>query len=448
MGFCITFGKWNSLLKYILLIALFKFLKDIFFVGVNYRKSFYEIKIPPSNTQKYLSKHIPIHKFICYIFTFIFYSIKNCIKTDTWLGSFCRKFEDSDNNRKKGSKSKVLFIIFLWVGEETLNEIFKGILDLEFWMLGLFFISFLNKEAKLNHHIFSNILIVILCSTVKIILIFIDVNEDDKNDIINKDQKWFIFIGILFYLVIIYIRAYVYINLKTFMNDYFISSSEILILYGLIGTIISLIVCLISTFVECRTDFFKNYICAVPFINGEDYIYNSDIKYFDNFILYFKTLKGEINKKFYSEKLEFEILFEIIVIIVGTILFLFYKYYFIQVINNLSPGHAIFSYSINKIIPKIILPLVTLIKERSFFSKVHEENILLKYILGSINNIFATIGFAIYLEMIILHFCGLDHDIKENINKRMIEDEKKIELKKGINDDGDYEESEGDNEDF
>jgi len=420
----ITIGR-NNFSVYIFLIAFFKLWKDIFFVGVNYRNSFIQLKLPPTNTQQYLSKHIFIHKLICYLFTFFVYSIKNCCETSDKL--------------KKTSIFKVLFIIFLWVVEETLNEIFKGILDLEFWMFGLIFISFMSKGKNEKHHKFSNYFILIFCSIFKLILIFIDASEDDRNDIINKDLPWyFIVLGFFIYMVIIFIRAYVYINLKSFMDENFMSSSEILMHYGLIGTIISLIVCLISTFEECSSGFLSEHICPVPYINGEDYIYNSKKKYFDNFILYYKTLQGEINNEFANKDLGLEIFCEILVIIIGTIFFLVYKYYFMEVINKLSPGHAIFSYSINKIIPKIILPIFTLFIKGKFFLK-EKENTLCKYILGLINNFLAAIGFAIYLEIIILHFCGLDHDIEDEINKRGNKD-KNISLV--INDDNDDNESE------
>lgn len=59
----------------------------------------------------------------------------------------------------------------------------------------------------------------------------------------------------------------------------------------------------------------KYYICAVPYINGKDYIYNSNIKYFDNIILYFKTLKGEINNKFVSDNLGLEIFFKYLLLL-------------------------------------------------------------------------------------------------------------------------------------
>ncbi len=76
---------------------------------------------------------------------------------------------------------------------------------------------------------------------------------------------------------------------------------------------------------------------------------------------------------------------------------------------------------------------------------VQEKDILVKYILGFINNFFAAIGFEIYLEMIILHFCGLDHDITENIIERGNEDKMYSELAQGFNDDDSDEDEDEEN---
>ncbi len=185
-------------------------------------------------------------------------------------------------------------------------------------MFGIIFISCLSKGELKTHQKVSNWLVAITGTLSKSILILIDKFEDDKKDIINKDASWlFIIIGIIIYFGIILLRAYVYANLKLFMDESFISSSELLMFYGLIGTIISFIVCLISTFVECSGDYFKDYICPVSYTNDEE---NSNIKYFDNFILYFKTLNGEINDKI-NDKLGLEIFYEIIVILIGTVFF-------------------------------------------------------------------------------------------------------------------------------
>ena len=100
-----------------------------------------------------------------------------------------------------------------------------------------------------------------------------------------------------------------------------------------------------STFIKCEY-FFRDYICAVPYNEGKDLIYKSQNRYLDNYQIYFDTFKGEINKSFSN----IEILYEILVNLLGIIVYIPYKYFFIQVIGNLSPEHAIFSYSINHMI--------------------------------------------------------------------------------------------------
>lgn len=196
-------------------MPLFKFIKDVLFVGVNYRNSFTKIKLPSTNTQQYLSKHIFIHKLISYLFIFIIYSIINRITKGAWLCSFKEKIKKKSDEQNNISISKFLFIIFLWVVEETLIEIFKGIVDLEFWMFGLIFISYKSKENIKKHHKFSNWFIAIICSILKIILIIIDATGDDT----NKYLPWYFIVpGIFIYFVIIYIRASVYLNLKLFMD--------------------------------------------------------------------------------------------------------------------------------------------------------------------------------------------------------------------------------------
>ena len=88
--------------------------------------------------------------------------------------------------------------------------------------------------------------------------------------------------------------------------------------------------------------------------------------------------------------------------------------------------HVIFSYSINNILPKLILPIYTLIYEGSFFSKNAIDNIDMKYTVGFFMNIFSLFSFSIYLEIIQLNCYGLDYNTKQSIDSRS--DKEKIEL--------------------
>ena len=404
---------WKKV-KYISIIVLFKLLKDAFFVGINYRKSFHQIKFFSSDTQEYFTKHLFIHKFICYIFTFLFFLFY----------IICSK-ELHFTLNSKGYKVilKVFIFIFIWLIEETINEIYKGISDLELWMFGIIAISIWNrcltKNRIKNHHCVSNILIIFL-SFLKIVLILIDINEEnnDKKSLINKDEIPLIIILGIIYIVIIIFRALVYIKLQSFMNNEGIFAEEILMIYGLLGIIIYFIIILVSTYIKCIS-FFNDYICSVPYSSEKDDIYKSNYKYFDNYKLYFKTFQGEINKSFSN----IEILYEILVIIFGTIFYIPYKYYFIQVISILSPEHAIFSYSINKFIPKVILPFYTKIKDDSWFSENHEKNIQQKYLIGFTINTCAIIIFLIYLEIIVFSCCKLADDVSRNIDNRNEQDQ-------------------------
>ena len=56
-------------------------------------------------------------------------------------------------------------------------------------------------------------------------------------------------------------------------------------------------------------------------------------------------------------------------------------------------------------------------------------------LLDIIGDIFSLLGFLIYLEIIVLNFCKIDYNIKENIAKRSFMESYGIN-KKGINEDG------------
>ena len=255
-------------------------------------------------------------------------------------------------------------------------------------------------------------------SLLKIVLIIIDIKEENqKKSLINKDEIPLIVVLGILYIGLIALRAFAYIKLQNFINKEGIFAEEILMIYGLLGAIFYSIIIIGTTFIKCEY-FFRDYICAVPYNGGEDLIYKSQNRYLDNYQIYFDTFKGEINKSFSN----IEILYEILVNFLGIIVYIPYKYYFIQVIGNLSPEHAIFSYSINKIIPKIILPFFTYIKEGSFSLNNSEEKIWLKFFIGLFINFFAIINFLIYLEIIVLNCCKLSDDVSKNIDNRKKED--------------------------
>ena len=109
------------------------------------------------------------------------------------------------------------------------------------------------------------------------------------------------------------------------MDLKYISPNKILMIYGIIGTLISIIVGTISTFIDCQTIGEVNLnICKIK---------DGNKSYFENFYFYWKTLISD------TELLIFELIF----FFVGIITNFFYMFYYILIIKNLTHIHSIFS---------------------------------------------------------------------------------------------------------
>ena len=148
-----------------------------------------------------------------------------------------------------------------------------------------------------------------------------------------------------------------------------------------------------------------DYICKVQYSNK---------KYFDSFIAYFYSFKGD-NKKL-------NILSEIFKNIFATLFFFAQKYFSIKIIEHFNPIHLIFSFPLYYFIQKIILIITTAIKEQSFFGKNHINLIEYKFLVDTIGDILSIIGFLVYLEIIELNFCDLDYNLRRKIMDRAMKD--------------------------
>jgi hypothetical protein len=215
--------------------------------------------------------------------------------------------DEEKNIMNAYSKKFLCFIIFLWIIEEHLIEIFSILKDLDFWMIEIIILSYLYsrmfKEQIYLHHkliMIVNLLPIIL-KVISITFSFKDIYNKEGDDYeyryppIYKDTKLknlyvrFVFlipVGILIYLILITLRSYVNSNLKIFMDKKNIDAFKLLLIYGSFGTVISFITCLITTFVDCGNKYEKDiyaYFCKVQYY---------DKKYFDNFKAYFQSFKG------------------------------------------------------------------------------------------------------------------------------------------------------------
>ena len=247
----------------------------------------------------------------------------------------------------------------------------------------------------------------------------------------------------------IIIRSYVNIKIKIYQEKTYITDNKILIFYGIIGTIIFIIICFISSFVECSSSsifsvpntYNSNYVCKVLFINETKDFDPINIQskngsiYLDNFF-FFKIFE----KSDFSERIK-----EIIIILFAGITFYFYKYFSLRIIGTLSPTHFVFSNQIYFSIIKIILPIYTIINEGTFFAKNHINFIKAKYILDMSNDYFSLFAFLIYLEIIELNCYGLNKNLRRNIINRSLEESfnlLEIEQKNDNDDDSNKEKKE------
>ena len=298
----ISIGKFRKSFIYIILSVVFLILKDSLY-GFNYLNSLKDIRIFNSNTQILFSRHILIHNTFNYfgaiIIAFFFhrYEKKSSENENNLLLSRTSSNKSSNiilihKRNDKDFTTKKSFIIFLfilfWIIEELSIELYTYILkDLDFWMLELLIITLFHKKMfKIEIYIHQKmaILINIIPCLLKIIAIILGFHNDlSKYNILYKIKPLLIPIGIILFFILITLRSYINSKIKWYMDLKYISPNKLLMYYGTIGTLISLIICIISTFNKCiikNETSFTNYICRIV-SNEDQYIENFSI--FRNF---------------------------------------------------------------------------------------------------------------------------------------------------------------------
>ena len=169
---------------------------------------------------------------------------------------------------------------------------------LDFWMLEIFFMALINSKLFdmpiYKHKKLGIIINIFFCSLFKILSTvyrFID----DENPKLYKFYHSLIPIGIIFYFLIILLRAYTFCKIKWLCDTKYILPSKILLLYNLFGTFLCFIASIIPNFIPCieayninDIDSFINIVCQVK--ENKD----SKILYYDNYSIYFKIFLKNI----------------------------------------------------------------------------------------------------------------------------------------------------------
>ena len=291
-----------------------------------------------------------------------------------------------------------------------------GLRDLDYWMLELIIVSRLIERMFhleiYKHQKFGIYFNIIFCGIFKIfsfsISFFYGINDNDNNNELPYIKNyWLIPIGIISYIIIMTLRSLINCEIKCLIDIKYISPLKLLILFGIVGFFISSTVSIISTFFICKTPNFLD-ICHVKNTTEE--------KYFENFEIYYNTLTEQLfnNKTIFVK----ELLFEIGVNILGMISNFFNILFYVLTIKHLTPVHIIFSNSIYYFIIQIFILIHYLITKNENI----EKKVLFKHIIDIIEDFFSLFGFMVYLEIIELHFCGLNYDLRKNITSRSILD--------------------------
>ena len=410
-------GKWNKNNKYIFLTALFAFFTNWIY-GYTFNDSLNEIKIFQILKDKKENNHIIINYLFRY-FGLILFSLalyeyelynrnkifeknsKDNILKSSSLRLIYNNSEENTKNKIIISPLFILLIMIIMVLQEISEDIFyKSILrSLDFWMLELPLLSYLNsKYFKIKiylHHTLVIYLNLIICGISKIIALIIFIYKGKEGSVIELYKKnWGVIpLGIITYLIIMTSRAFVLNEIKVLMEYKYISPIKLLIIYGIIGVIITTIIGTISTFIECNNINSFLEICKILDTNKVAYLEN------------FKIWSIDIYKN--------NIIFELFFLLIGIIMNFLYRLFYILIIKNLNTIHIIFS-------NLIYTSLLIWIGAAKIFN---EDNTQKNFpVFKVIVNLIVIFGILLYLEMIELNFCNLNYNIKKAIIDRSIED--------------------------
>ena len=423
----ISFGKINKSLLFILLMSISMVINQYIY-GFTYIECFYKMNIYQSLYNVIIDKNkkdFPRHRIFDPLFSYVgvillslfipkpkekkeekngaisvdngdeFTQIKKLFQSYSF--SSLRLIHNKNNYlKKKKGIINFIFILILWIAEENLVLIYVDIFqDLDFWFFELIIVSLVFSKyfyfEIYQHQKLAMALSIGVGSILKIYNITISLVA--KEDKIYKKYPY-VFSFIILYFLIITARSYVNTQIKVFMDLKFISHRTLLMFYGVTGTILCLIIGLITTFFPCPNNYAnETYVCKVKF---------DEKIYYDNMYSYYESYKN--------------ILVRLIIIVLGIVSFFSNKFFYTLIIKSFSPIHVIFSFPMQFFIEKTFLLIFTAIFFVKDLFKTKEQ--LKKFLLDESGDIASILGFLIYLEIIELNFCNLNFNLKKNIAYR------------------------------
>ena len=255
--------------------------------------------------------------------------------------------------------------------------------------------------------------------------------------ILDYKFEYLILLAAFGYLLGLFLHSYSAVKFKFYIDEKYISPYLIIIFIGIIGFALSLILLLISSLKSCGSN--SNYINN--FCHLQEYNFSSNFNplnpedtktkyYFDNFLVYISRMKEAFNPHDgqngtfkYGEKVRktkdgiMEIIFNFILPVLG----FFKTTYDLLIIKELGIFHILYAEVIYQLIKDLIVILYKI------FSGISDNTQFIQFIFIGISNVFAIVGFSIYLELIEVRFCDFDKNIKKNIVYRSFLEAKGID---------------------
>ena len=286
-----------------------------------------------------------------------------------------------------------IFVCFVYVLHlESLKIVgYFKLGSLNIWTAHIgFVIIFMNiyfPENIYKHQLYSMIFVIFLDTILIVISTFLD--YEDNNNIYQVKGIILCICVILFYICITFIFSYAEVKTKILIDRKYLSPYIIIVLVGIIGFIMNTITSLFIEFYgdECNDLSETNIYC------------------YANVSSYFNILKTIFNnnpKEFYVEIFFFSLFSMIFEFLNMTFVIFIYKY--------LNPSYLLLS-------DNIYFTFFSLINF-FFIKKKFDSLSIKKFIISESSEIFELLAFLIYLELIELRFCGLNKNIRKNIEKR------------------------------
>ena len=419
----ISIGKCSRFYLYILYSAIFKLFSLIILGRDAYREdgiglfgfcpTFYNFNFIQS-----------IYIYLGYIiFGIIIYMIKDkgredhqeFLKNKTTIQISYIYTQPLKNVAKYKSKRIILVILsFVFYIEVKKVLYIQGFQFFNFWTIEIVFMLLLMRKCFIidfyRHHKVSIFFNIITCSVLLLTASFLPtslLDEDNGNSYQNINKKlgsyFYCILFIILFIILSYIYCFSRTNIKILMQINFISPHLLIFFLGIAGLIVSLIASIVAHYIDYPDNLF-NYFSAMKAVLDEGKYY----KFYGEIFLV---------TPFYTFTNFMEITFEILTI------------------YHLNPFYVLMTNNLYYGITELITFLLNL---------THDPLKNAHFLIAEFSEVFAFLGYMVYLEIIELHFCGLDNDIRKkiiekgNIEFRMASSEMlNIEMADGDDDDDD-----------